>query len=174
MPAISLSSGSPDSQYIFLRKERGHEAQGCERGVWTNWVDLYAPVTSRPMLSRGPAGRLPRSAQAPNTSSVRRGAPTLRGGQTAPAHIRSAAPTTSCPTRTTSAAAEAGQVIVLLPSSSDMKEPHPNAIAVRGLSVQVRHLRPPDDRLSCRSAGSPTRAPRGGGTATPSPIRARP
>src|SRR5947208_17167517 len=46
---------SPDSRNIKIRrKERPHEAQGCERGARTSWGDLLAPVTSRPTLSRGP------------------------------------------------------------------------------------------------------------------------
>jgi hypothetical protein len=47
----------PDSPNINFSGERAHEALGCERGVWTSWIDLLAPVTSRPMLSRGPAVR---------------------------------------------------------------------------------------------------------------------
>jgi hypothetical protein len=64
--ALSLSR-SPDSRNTKIRrKERGHEALGCERGVWASWIDVRAPVTSRPTLSRGPkyAYRGTRNAQA--------------------------------------------------------------------------------------------------------------
>src|SRR4051794_30654723 len=57
-PSLSLCSGlSGLLTYEIRRKGRGHEAQGCERGVGANWIDLHAPVTSRPTLSRGLAVR---------------------------------------------------------------------------------------------------------------------